>query len=164
MVQRPGENKQPRVGNMPATLFEVQTVAMHPQLTGRIAEFLSAVATWGAGQPDVTGVALVGSYARGSATNASDIDLVVLTSCPGRYIQHTDWARAFGHVRQQQIENWGKVTSLRVWYEDGPEVEYGLTTPEWATPPLDTGTRRVIEDAMLILFDREGLLTALAGD
>jgi predicted nucleotidyltransferase len=149
---------------MPPTLFEVQTAAMHSQLTGRIAEFLSAIARWGAAQPDVSGVALVGSYAQGSATSSSDIDLVVLTGCPDRYLEHTDWAKAFGPVGQQQIEDWGKVTSLRVWYEDSLEVEYGLTTPEWAMPPLDAGTRRVIEDGMLVLFDRGGLLRALTGD
>jgi predicted nucleotidyltransferase len=137
---------------------------MHSELTARITEFLSAIARWGATQPDVTGVALVGSYARGSATSSSDIDLVVLTSCPGQYIKHTDWAKAFGHVRRQQTEDWGKVTSLRIWYEDGLEVEYGLATPEWATPPLDEGTRRVIEDGMLVLFGRDGLLRAPAGD
>jgi predicted nucleotidyltransferase len=134
---------------------------MHSEPTGKIAEFLSAVAKWGATQPDVTGVALVGSYARGSATSSSDIDLVVLTHDPDRYIKHTDWAKAFGHVRREQTEDWGKVTSLRVWYEGGFEVEYGLATPEWATPPLDEGTRRVIEDGMIVLFDRDGLLSSL---
>ncbi len=148
----------------PPMLFEAQTAAMHSQLTGKIGEFLSAISRWGAAQPDVTGVALVGSYARGSATSSSDIDLVVLAHCPDWYIRHTDWAKAFGQVRQQQTEGWGKVTSLRVWYEEDLEVEYGLTTPEWATPPLDAGTRRVIEDGMLVLFDRDGLLRALAGD
>lgn len=137
---------------------------MHSELTSKITEFLSAVARWGTAQPDVTGVALVGSYARGSATNSSDIDLVVLTNRPDRYIRNTDWAKAFGHVRRQQIEDWGRVTSLRVWYEDGLEVEYGLTTPDWATPPLDAGTRSVIEDGMLVVFDRDGLLRALTGD
>jgi hypothetical protein len=87
-----------------------------------------------------------------------------LTGCPDRYLEHTDWAKDFGRVRQQQIEDWGKVTSLRVWYKDGLEVEYGLTTPEWAMSPLDAGTRRVIEDGMLVLFDRDGLLRALTGD
>jgi predicted nucleotidyltransferase len=149
---------------LPLTLFKAQTVAMHSELTARITEFLSAVTRWGGAQPDVTGVALVGSYAQGSATSSSDIDLVVLTDCPGRYLEHTDWAKAFGHVRQQQIEDWGKVTSLRVWYEDSLEVEYGLTTPEWVMPPLDAGTRSVIEDGMLVLFDRDGLLRALTGD
>jgi predicted nucleotidyltransferase len=149
---------------MPPTVFEVQTAATHSQLTGRIAEFLSAIARWGAAQPDVTGVALVGSYAQGSAAGSSDIDLVVLTGCPDRYLEHTDWAKDFGRVRQQQIEDWGKVTSLRVWYKDGLEVEYGLITPEWAMSPLDAGTRRVIEGGMLVLFERDGLLRAPTGD
>ena len=56
------------------------------------------------------------------------------------------------------FEDWGLVTSLRVYYEDGLEVEYGLTSSEWAEEPIDEGTYRVIRDGMGIYSDREGLL------
>jgi len=50
------------------------------------------------------------------------------------------------------------VTSLRVYYVDGLEVEYGLASPEWASIPLDEGTQWVISGGMRILLDREGRL------
>jgi predicted nucleotidyltransferase len=114
-----------------------------------IERFLSAVA-----------VALVGSYARGTAKPTSDVDLVILTSCPQRYLQATGWTTAFGPVAGQAIEDWGKVTSLRVWYEGGEEVEFGITTPEWVAHPIDEGTRKVISDGIRILFDRHDYLAA----
>ncbi len=48
----------------------------------------------------------------------------------------------------------GRVTSLRVWYADGLEVEFAIADRAWASAPLDAGTRRVIEDGCVVLFDR----------
>lgn len=43
-------------------------------------------------------------------------------------------------------------------YHDGPEVEFGLAAVDWATPPLDDGTRAVIRGGHSVLFDPHGLL------
>jgi predicted nucleotidyltransferase len=130
------------------------------QAAAMIERFLSAVVQWASGQPDVIAVALVGSYARGSVRPTSDVDLIILTSCPQQYLQVTDWAATFGPIAKQTIEDWGKVTSLRVWYEQGKEVEFGITTPEWVAHPIDEGTWKVISDGIRILFDRYGFLAA----
>lgn len=123
-----------------------------------ITKFLASVAHWAESQPDIVVVALVGSYARDAGTPTSDIDVMILTSEPERYWQDTRWIERFGKVQRQAIENWGDVTSLRVWYEAGQEVEFGLTTPAWATPPINAGAWRVISEGMKVLFDRENLL------
>ncbi|MDY7041032.1 MAG: nucleotidyltransferase domain-containing protein [Chloroflexota bacterium] len=126
-----------------------------------ILDFLPAVTQWASAQPDIIALALVGSYARGKATESSDIDLVILTSNPGRYLDEPGWIKCFGQVEKQQVEDWGMVTSLRVWYADGREVEFGLTTPAWAAHPIDEGTRRVVADGIKVLFERAGCLTSL---
>jgi hypothetical protein len=46
------------------------------------------------------------------------------------------------------------VQSLRVFYRNGLEVEFGLTDPAWAALPLDEGTRQVIAGGMRVLFER----------
>ena len=51
------------------------------------------------------------------------------------------------------------MTSLRVWYRDGLEVEFGLTDESWAASPLDAGTRSVILDGIVVLFERGDLLS-----
>ncbi len=126
-----------------------------------IEQFLSQVKTWAEQQPDITGVLLVGSYARGTARPDSDVDLMVLTTSPQRYLDDISFADRFGAVAKWVIEDWGRVTSVRVWYKDGLEVEYGITDPDWAAQPLDAGTRRVISDGMRVLFDRDGSLSRL---
>ena len=124
-----------------------------------IRDFLDAFVNWASAQADVQGIALVGSYARAAARNDSDIDLVLLTDTPRKYLDDIKWIERFGMVEKHQTEDYGKLISLRVWYQNGPEVEYGITTPDWAATPLDAGTRRVISDGMIVLFERGILLS-----
>lgn len=123
-----------------------------------ISSFLEAVRVWAEAQPDIVAVALVGSYARGAATPASDVDLVIVVDEPARYLHDREWLHRFGTVTHAQVEDYGKVTSLRVWYVDGREVEYGITNERWADLPLDRGTSRVIADGLRILFERKPVL------
>ena len=132
-----------------------------PPSVNTIEPFLSALVAWASARPDVVAVLLVGSHARGAATETSDVDLVVLTDGPQRYSEDPSWADQFGAIERMRREEWGVVTSLRVWYEGGPEVEYGFTTPEWAAQPVDAGTHRVVTDGCRILFDPNGVLQTL---
>jgi predicted nucleotidyltransferase len=127
--------------------------------TEHIKDFIEAFISWASSQPDILAVALVGSYARDAATEESDIDLVVPVNDLHKYLGNTDWVRQFGTVEKQQTDDYGKVTSVRVWYEDGHEVEYGLTTRDWIQLPLDEGTQGVIRDGIKVLWEREVLLS-----
>jgi hypothetical protein len=124
-----------------------------------IRDFLDAFVTWVSDQADVQAIALVGSYARSAARDDSDIDLVVLTDTPQKYLADLKWIEHFGVVEKHQNEDYGKLTSARVWYQNGLEVEYGITAPDWAAAPLDAGTSRVISDGMIVLFERGNLLS-----
>jgi predicted nucleotidyltransferase len=128
-----------------------------------IQNFISNVTRWASTQSDIKAIALVGSYARDAVTEDSDIDFVMLVDHPGRYLEDIEWLRQFGSVERQQVEYYGLVTSLRVWYADGREVEYGITTRHWAAVPLDEGTQQVINDGMKVLFEREALLSVHLG-
>ena len=125
----------------------------------RAEEFLQRFTDWVQSRADVLGAALVGSYARSQARPDSDIDLVLVCARPSDYLADLSWTLRFGEVRAHQLEDYGKLTSVRVWYADGLEVEYGITDEDWAAPPLDEGTRRVISDGMLVLYERDRLLS-----
>lgn len=126
-----------------------------------IKEFIEAVKLWATSKPDVHAVALVGSYARGAARITSDIHLIIILDDPRSYLENTNWLQSFGMPERQHLEDYGSVTSLRVWFRDGKEVEFGLTTPAWIKSPLDEGTRQTIRDGMLVVFEREPTLRAL---
>ena len=124
-----------------------------------IRDFLDKFVLWASRQADIQGVALVGSYARGEAKDDSDIDLVILTDLPQKYLAEVQWPKRFGTVEKRESEDYGKLISLRIWYQDGPEVEYGITAPDSAAIPLDDGTREVISGGMMVLFERGDLLS-----
>lgn len=125
----------------------------------RIHRFLEEIANWASAQSDIQALALVGSYARGAAKETSDVDLVLITANPRRYLEDTGWIEQFGSVERRQTEDYGALTSLRVWYTDRREIEYGIADEKWASIPLDEGSRRVISDGMKVLFEREQLLS-----
>ncbi|MFD5271472.1 nucleotidyltransferase domain-containing protein [Streptomyces sp. NPDC058335] len=123
---------------------------------------IERVTGWAAGRADVGGVLLVGSWARGAARADSDVDLIVLTTEPGRYADDEAWVRelALGEVIRNRV--WGPVTEWRHITASGLEVEVGIGPLDWArTDPVDGGTRRVVTDGALSLHDPRGLLGAL---
>jgi len=121
-------------------------------------ELVKAVALWAENHVDIASVALVGSHARGNARVDSDVDLVLQCASPARYLGDLSWISEFGVAKDVSVEDYGVVQSVRVFYEDGPEVEYGITSSKWATLPLDEGTLKVLRDGVKVLLDRDGSL------
>ena len=123
-------------------------------------EFLNLVSRWVVNKPDILGIALVGSYAKNKARINSDIDLVIPCNEPNIYLNNVSWLEYFGKVQADEFEDWGKVTSVRVFPEN-IKFEYGLTTVEWAVIPVDLGTKKVVSDGMKILFNPQRILNRL---
>jgi predicted nucleotidyltransferase len=126
-----------------------------------VLHFLSGITQWAASQPEILALALVGSHARNAATAASDLDLVIIATEPDRYLKDSRWAQSFGTVDREQIENYGRLTSLRVWYAGSFQVEYGFADERWSALPIDEGTKRVISEGMQILLERGSILSRL---
>ena len=123
-----------------------------------ISTFLEALSHWARSQADIEAVALVGSYARDEASEGSDVDLVILTSNVDKYLRDRSWVAVFGEATECREEDYGRVRSVRVFYESGLEVEYGLTTPDWAEAPIDAGTLRVVTEGMEVVYDPQGII------
>jgi len=139
--------------------YEFKPTRAKMKTTEHIRNFLDAFVPWASAQEDIQAIALVGSYAKGAATDDSDIDLVLLTDKPQKYLEDLKWMERCGLVEKHQTEDYGRLTSIRVWYQNGVEVEYGITTPCWAATPLDAGTQEVIQGGMIVLFERGNLLS-----
>ena len=120
--------------------------------------FLNEVTMWADENPYVVGLALAGSHARGAGRIDSDIDLVVLCLDPSALLDRYDWIDRFGEVLNVGTEDYGAVRSLRVFYKDGLEVEFGINDPTWVSVPLDSGTHIVISDGIRVLYDPKNLL------
>ncbi len=123
---------------------------------------IRSVCAWARGRPEVRAVALVGSWARGSARMDSDVDLIVLTDDTAAFIENEQWARELGARAVVRTRQWGVVTERRLVLPGGLEVEVGVVAPGWACiAPLDEGTARVVSAGFTALHDPEALLAAL---
>src|SRR5262245_11504980 len=99
--------------------------------SARVQSFLFEFKRWAATEIQIQAVALVGSHARGTASETSDVDLIVIVSPPNVYLEYRQWTELFGDVMRDQIEDYGACTSLRVWYSNGLEIEFGFCYASW---------------------------------
>ena len=118
------------------------------------------VADWARERDDVRAVALVGSWARGTAQVGSDVDLVLLTAAPDAVAD--GWLAGLAGAETVRTGDWGAIAERRARLPSGLEVEVGIGDPSWAaTDPVDPGTRRVVTDGLRIVHDPDGLLARL---
>ena len=136
---------------------------MSARLKGRrriVVQLAFDLAAWAQANNDVEAVAVVGSWARGTAGMASDVDIVILTD---RFEQLADDLTWFTRLRSGsqliRAKAWGPLLERRFRLRAGMHVELGLVPPSWAELPLDPGTRRVLTDGHEVIFDRYELLS-----
>ena len=122
------------------------------------AEYITKVTAWAKDSDEVISLALVGSYARNQARPDSDIDFMILCEDKNYLLKKVSWLVIFGEPARIEKEGWGVVDAYRVYYQDGPEIEFGIANIGWADIPVDAGTRQVVTDGMQILVDKTGLL------
>ncbi|HUV15573.1 MAG TPA: aminoglycoside 6-adenylyltransferase [Pelolinea sp.] len=126
-------------------------------MKGSIQGFLDRITNWASNNEDIRTVILVGSFARGEAKDDSDVDFVIIAENPDSFLKDDSFAHQFGNPSRIDCENWGKVQSLRVWYENSLEVEFSFTTKNWLTFPLDIDSCQVLSDGYLVLVDKDML-------
>lgn len=124
-----------------------------------VAAVLTAATDWARGRRDIVGLVLVGSHARGQPHAGSDIDFVVLTTSPDRYLSHDDWMHGLvPGSRLIRTRQWGPVTERRLVTPRGGHLDVGITKPAWAALPLDPGTHQVLASGAQALHDPQRLL------
>lgn len=116
--------------------------------------FISKVKRWGEQSKEINAIILVGSYARGTHSKSSDIDLVILTNDKENMISNPMFINQFGKQSKMGIEYYGAVTSIRVFYEEGFEVEFGIAEISWIAQPLDSGTRQILDEGYKVIIDK----------
>ena len=118
-------------------------------------KFLESIKNWAKNEEKIESVIVVGSYARGTYKLTSDIHLVIITPNKKQTIEERKFIELFGNVIKSQIEYYGACTSIRVYYMDGKEVEFGIVEPSWIKRPLDRGTYKVLKDGFKVIIDKK---------
>jgi predicted nucleotidyltransferase len=148
----------------PESRSSAQPAAPSAARRAEVEDLLARVGSWLATREDVLALGLLGSWARGTPTEQSDVDLVVITHKPAAYTAGEDWIADLPGARLIRTQEWGPIlTERRLVLPSGLEIDVGITDPRWAsTDPVDEGTASVIADGGLrILHDQNGVLVAL---
>ena len=137
----------------------------------KVNSILAQVVEWAKSRADVSAIALVGSWARGTARPDSDIDLMVLTPNFTGFRDNPEWVndinwRPIGcEVEAWEDEDYGIVWSRHVYLDDKTEIEFCFGALAWAsTEPIDAGTLSVVRNGCRILHDPERLITSLLAE
>ena len=120
-----------------------------------IENFVNALKNFSANTTYIESVIIVGSYARGTNKKSSDLDIVIITPNKSEMVRNQNFVQNFGEVCKKQTEYYGACTSIRVWYKNGLEVEFGIVEPSWIEKPLDIGTNKVLSDGYKIVLDKK---------
>lgn len=129
-----------------------------------IDKFLNKLKKYAINEPYIESVIMVGSYARGTNTPNSDLDLCIITTNKKEMVHKSDFIGKFGEYEKIQTEYYGPCTSIRVWYKNGPEVEFGIVEPSWISLPLDSGTYQVLCGGYKVIVDKSGYFKELRNE
>ena len=120
-----------------------------------VKEFIDQLRIFAINHAEIESVIIVGFYARGTNKETSDLDLCIITNAKNKMVETPDFVKEFGTVQNMRTECYGACTSIRVWYESGLEVEFGIVDPSWLSIPLDNGTRKVLSDGYKVIVDKK---------
>lgn len=80
---------------------------------------------------------------------------MIITTNKSFLVQDKSFIEYFGIVINFKIEYYGACTSIRVWYQDGNEIEFEIVDPSRISLPLDSGTRKVLTEGYKIIIDKK---------
>lgn len=121
-------------------------------------ERIGNIKLWMSKQPEVVAALLIGSYARGEERNDSDVDFIIVVESVDDWLKNKNWVKLFGQVVSVTTEVFEEVQAVRVYYEDGLELEFGFVTRNWLIKPYVPSTQEVFDKRVVVLTDKENLV------
>jgi predicted nucleotidyltransferase len=113
----------------------------------------------------MTAIGYAGSWARGHANMASDLDLVIVSDNRTTLIGDHHWLRAAlgPSCEFLRTQDWGPTyTEVRYRTASGLEIEAGVVDADWAAiDPIDPGTAQVVGAGFVVHFDPHHILRDL---
>lgn len=119
---------------------------------------LEKLKSFAAADSAMKAVIVVGSFAAGTAGPDSDLDLILITTDANRYLSDFSWVYQFGKAVSGEHEDYELVQSVRVFYENGPEVEFGITTLDWIDDKEFKSTGKILSGGYRVIYDPDNLI------
>jgi aminoglycoside 6-adenylyltransferase len=138
---------------------------MKPSLALR-EQLLQTIVAWGTASADVRALALVGSGARVDrpADAWSDLDVLLLTPHPERYLNAADWLRSIGTPWISTVERSpaGQIVEQRVLFETGIDVDWIVLCSERTQALREEPVSSILRGGLRVLVDKDGVFNSFA--
>lgn len=140
-------------------------------MTSTYDALIDRIATWAGARADIRAAVIIGSRARQEtpADAWSDLDLLLITTNPRRYITETDWLRPLGewHLTFLEQTGGGAITERRVLFVGGLDVDFIPLTPELIdemlrADPMPPEVRSALGRGVRPLVDKDGIAARMA--
>lgn len=124
-----------------------------------ISRFLELLEAWGKEEDLVNSIIITGHYATGEVGQDSSIDIQIISTTPSFLVKDNSFIEKFGNVIKKDIETIKRVTLIKVTYENGTKVSFGISSPLWISKPLDKGTFEILERGYKVILDKKNYFT-----
>ncbi|HXP76638.1 MAG TPA: nucleotidyltransferase domain-containing protein [Stellaceae bacterium] len=129
---------------------------------------IGVLSRWVERQHTCRAMAVVGSWARGTARSDSDLDLLLLTNTLDHWSSDADWLPGVGldeiamEIKSAQLLRYGATRSWHIQLSPPAELELTFADLTWANlTPIDPGSRKVVSGGIRITVDKDKLLATL---
>jgi aminoglycoside 6-adenylyltransferase len=138
-------------------------------ITTAYEQLIDRFVAWAQTQPDIRAAIVLGSRARTDrpADEWSDLDLLIVTTDPGRLLSRIDWLEQLGMPWLTFLEPTavGGATERRVLFEGGLDVDFSPFPVElvqqFASQGLPPEAAGVLRRGMRFVLDKDGLALSL---
>ena len=138
------------------------------QTTAAYEQIIEKYVRWATSDPGTRAAMIIGSRARFDhpADEWSDLDIIVHTSDPQRYLETTDWLENVGNPWLTFIEQTpGGGMERRVMFEGGLDVDFAIIPAEWGQQVMSAGIppdfADIIRRGVRVIVDKDGLAVQL---
>jgi len=136
------------------------------KMTNKYEEIIQKFIWFSNACPEMRAAAIIGSRARTNqpADELSDLDIVVFSTDPEKYLNDTQWLDEIGNYAITFLERLpvGNGKERRVMFQDALDVDFAILPANQATEMFKSSeVQAVFKKGMKVIFDKDGLFSNL---
>ncbi|OMF21463.1 hypothetical protein BK133_28260 [Paenibacillus sp. FSL H8-0548] len=112
---------------------------------------------WAGGQSHIAGIALVGPCADDENEEETDLSLLLISDKKAKTVEAILHQFQFEAIDELTKEERGPLTSLRISYASGIDMELGVAEEAWLHAPLEQAAEFAFIQGFKVLLEQEAL-------
>ncbi|WP_138751433.1 hypothetical protein [Paenibacillus sinopodophylli] len=124
-------------------------------------KLMYAFVEWAGKQTYVDGIALIGLCADDENEEDSNLSFLLITDKKQKLAEAILHQFSFESLEQASVEEYNKLTSIKVVYESGIEADYGIANEDWLQMPLGNELGASLAMGFKVIWETDELFDGL---